>query len=57
MEFLELVNNPDLHKILQDFQVTKQLKKRVGFNLLTLSSYTSHLENFHSDVIAAWMKS
>jgi hypothetical protein len=53
MEFLELVNNPDLHKILQDFQVTKQLKKRVGFNLLTLSSYTSHLENFHSDVIAA----
>lgn len=53
MELLDLLTSTKLHKILQNFQVTEQLKKRIGFNLLTVSSYTSHLENFHSDVIAA----
>ena len=53
MKFLELIKHPDLLKILEGFQETEQKKKQVGFNLLTASSYTSHLENFHSDIIAA----
>jgi len=47
------LNHPDLQDILQNNESVKNLKRQVAYNLFTLSSSTSHLENFHSDVIAS----
>jgi hypothetical protein len=39
--------------ILKENESAKKLKNQVAYNLFTISSTTSHLENFHSDVIAS----
>lgn len=53
MGILDFLEREEVTKIATDYLRTEVDKDRIGFNLLTISSYTSHLENFHSDIIAA----
>lgn len=53
MEELELLRNPTIQEIVNQYNLTKLLKLQNGYNLFTISSYNSYLENFHSDIIAS----
>jgi len=53
MEVLEFLNHPELWDIVQQNNRVKDNKNEVSYNLFTISSYNSYLENFHSDIIAS----
>jgi hypothetical protein len=53
MELIEFLNHPEIWEIVQQYNKTKLHKKQVSYNLFTISSYNSYLENFHSDIIAS----
>ena len=48
-----LLRNENILRIVDAHDIIKGLKKKNAYNLFNLSTYTSHLENFHSDVIAS----
>ncbi len=53
MEVLEFLNHSTIKQLVQQHNKTKLHKKQVSYNLFTISSYNSYLENFHSDIIAS----
>ena len=53
MEVLEFLNNAEIIQLVQQYNITKLHKKQVSYNLFTISSYNSYLENFHSDIISS----
>ena len=53
MELFELLDHPTIRDIVQRYNKTKLNKKQVSYNLFTISSSNSYLENFHSDIIAS----
>lgn len=53
MEIIEFLKHPVLELIVEQHNKTKLQKKQVSYNLFTISSYNSYLENFHSDIIAS----
>lgn len=53
MNAIELLQNPEITGLVQKQEEVNRQKAKAGYNLFTISSYTSHLENFHSDVIAS----
>ena len=50
-----LVKENTVSAIVKKHNDTKEQKKRNAYNLFSLSTYTSHLENFHSDLIASFL--
>lgn len=48
----DILNSNNLKSILQEYRNVKLAKQKASFNLFTISSYTNHIENFHSDIIA-----
>jgi len=53
MEIEKFLNNPRLWEIVSQYNDTKVRKEQNSYNLFTISSYNSYLENFHSDIIAS----
>lgn len=53
MEVVEFLQHPEITGLVQKQEKVNRQKAKAGYNLFTISSYTSHLENFHSDVIAS----
>lgn len=53
MNAIELLQHPEITGLVQKQEEVNRQKAKAGYNLFTISSYTSHLENFHSDVIAS----
>ena len=53
MNVIELLQHPEITGLVQKQEEVNRQKAKAGYNLFTISSYTSHLENFHSDVIAS----
>lgn len=53
MNPIELLQHPEITKLVKKQEEVNRQKTKVGYNLFTISSYTAHLENFHSDVIAS----
>lgn len=53
MEILEFLNHPEIWEIVRQNNKIKLHKNEVSYNLFTISSYNSYLENFHSDIIAS----
>lgn len=53
MNVTELLAHGTIESIVKNYQQTGIKKNEVAYNLFSVSSYTSHLENFHSDVIAS----
>jgi hypothetical protein len=51
MEF-DILYGSSMRSILENYAVVQQARQKAAFNLFTISSYTNHLENFHSDIIA-----
>jgi hypothetical protein len=48
-----LLNNAEIQQMVQQHNKTKLHKKQVSYNLFTISSYNSYLENFHSDIVSS----
>ena len=53
MDFIEVMNRKEVQNLVSLDKEVKLAKQRVGYNISTISSYTYHLENFHSDIIAS----
>lgn len=53
MNALELLQHPEISELVKKQEEVNRQKAKAGYNLFTISSYTAHLENFHSDVIAS----
>jgi hypothetical protein len=53
MEAINLFKSPEIDEILKQYKENKQKKKKASYNLFTISSVNSYLENFHSDIIAS----
>lgn len=53
MDLIEFLNNAEIQQIVHQHNKTKIHKKQVTYNLFTISSYNSYLENFHSDIISS----
>jgi len=53
MEVIDLFEHPIIQDIVSQYNATKRDKQRAAYNLFTISSYNSYLENFHSDIIAS----
>ena len=53
METIEFLNHPEIWELVQENNKIKIHKNEVSYNLFTISSYNSYLENFHSDIIAS----
>ncbi|MDB5091642.1 MAG: hypothetical protein JWR09_5636 [Mucilaginibacter sp.] len=51
MEF-DILYSSSMRSILENYALVQKARQKAAFNLFTISSYTSHLENFHSDIIA-----
>lgn len=51
MNILNLLTNPEIINIKKDLNKLEKEVSNNNFNLLSVSTYTSHLENFHSDII------
>ncbi len=51
MEF-NILCSSSMQSILENYALVQQERQKAAFNLFTISSSTSHLENFHSDIIA-----
>lgn len=49
----ELLMDTSVPNIVYKHNKIKLLKRQNAYNLFSLSTYTSHLENFHSDIIAS----
>ena len=49
IEILDFIQKFD--KILENYKEFLEKKEKYGFNIFSVSSYSSHLENFHSDVL------
>lgn len=52
-ELAELINDTRIDGIKSDYQAKLREKEKLKYNLFTLSSYSYHLENFHSDIFAS----
>lgn len=55
MNTIEFLSNISVKEISKNHYLTQNKKRQVVYNLFTISSYTSHLENFHSDILASLM--
>lgn len=53
MTIIKLLEHPDIVQLLKQQKEVNRQKEFFAYNLYTLSTYTAHLENFHSDVIAS----
>ncbi len=53
MNAIDFLKHPTVKELIKDYEEIERNKRRVGYNIMTISSYTGHLENFHSDVIAS----
>ena len=53
MEIFELLQHPEMNRLGIEKKEIDQRKTMAGYNLFTISSTYSHLENFHSDIIAS----
>lgn len=53
MDTIELLNNTEIQEIVSVYRNNKLKKKKASYNLFSISSYNSYLENFHSDIIAS----
>ncbi len=53
MEFTEMLSNPIIEQIVVQQRENDIKKKKASYNLFTISSTNSYLENFHSDIIAS----
>lgn len=53
MSIIELLEHPDIVRIVSLQKEVNRQKALAGYNLFTISSYSAHLENFHSDIIAS----
>lgn len=53
MNALEILQHPQIKELAKKQEEVNRQKAKAGYNLFTISSYTAHLENFHSDVIAS----
>lgn len=51
MNEIEFIQHPELKKVLKGYEKLNKEKQDIGYNLFTISSYTSHLEIFHFDII------
>jgi hypothetical protein len=52
MQPLDFLQHETVADITDKLGILEKEKKKIGYNLLTISTYTSHLENYHSDVLA-----
>ena len=52
MDIKDFLTHKKFENIDKEIQRIEQERQNNGFNLFTISSYNSYLENFHSDVIA-----
>lgn len=52
MDILSILKNEKIGQMVAQQHLISKEKQQVAFNLFTLSSYNSYLENFHSDIIA-----
>ena len=52
MNIKDFILHKKFENIDKEIERIEREKKNNGFNLFTISSYNSYLENFHSDVIA-----
>ena len=53
MSSLEFLSHTEIGDIASRYDETKKKKAKASYNLFTVSSYNSYLENFHSDIIAS----
>lgn len=53
MDIFELLNHEKIEEFVLQYRLNKDAKKQASYNLFTISSYNSYLENFHSDIIAS----
>lgn len=53
MEVIDFLGHTEIAAMVKEQSQVNRQKELAGYNLFTISSYTSHLENFHSDVIAS----
>ena len=52
MDIKDFISHKKFENIDEEIQRIERERQNNGFNLFTISSYNSYLENFHSDVIA-----
>lgn len=53
MDIFDFISNSDIIELSDRRKIVDRRKLIAGYNLFSVSTYTSHLENFHSDVIAS----
>lgn len=53
MDVESFVKNDEIKKIVREYVSFKKEKEKMAYNLFTVSSYKSYLENFHSDILAS----
>ena len=56
MDTLALLNSTEVKQIIEQYNDVKKEKQNAAYNLLTISTYNSYLENYHSDIIASLLK-
>lgn len=52
MDIKDFISHKKFENIDKEIERIERERQNNGFNLFTISSYNSYLENFHSDVIA-----
>lgn len=52
MDFQDFISNEKFKDINKEIERIEEERRRNGFNLFTISSYNTYLENFHSDITA-----
>lgn len=53
MDLQTLLHSEEIAQIVRQYGITKLEKRQASYNLFTISSYNSYLENFHSDILAS----